>query len=108
MRFEDQPYIGLPGETMVRKGLADHASGRETIESLLIQIGATRLRRSGVGVEKNVNPDADYKLYELLGKLNGRRAYSQYNAWIRQLVSFERALENRRARHRRQTQAFPA
>ena len=38
---------------------------------------------------------ADHRLYHLLGAIHGHEAHSQYNALIRQLVSFERALEQR-------------
>jgi hypothetical protein len=91
----EEPWMsGLPGEPAIRKGLQDFASGKKTLESLLIQIGASRLRSSGIPIEGKVDPDADYRLYELLESSHGDGAFSQYNAWIRQLVSFERALEN--------------
>jgi hypothetical protein len=38
----------------------------------------------------------------LLGREHGNEAHSRYNALLRELVSFERALE---ARHRRMTAA---
>jgi hypothetical protein len=94
VKFQDHAYIGLPGEEMIRKGLEDFAAGRQTIESLLLQIGATRLREAGVEFAGPIDPDADHKLYYLLCETHDDGAHSQYNAWIRQLVSFERALEN--------------
>ena len=86
---------GLPGEPMVRKGLEDLAAGRRTIESLLIQIGAPRLRSLDVPVPEDIDHDADYRLYDLLCEAHGNGAHSQYNSWIRELVSFERALARR-------------
>jgi hypothetical protein len=41
-------------------------------------------------------------LYALLGHEHGKEAHSRYNALLRELVSFERALE---ARYRRMTTA---
>ena len=37
--------------------------------------------------------DPEHKLYELLAAEDSDAAHSRYNALIRQLVSFERALE---------------
>jgi hypothetical protein len=82
----------LPGEDLVRAGLADLASGRETIAALLVSVGATRLRRVGVAVPAPF-PDAEHRLYALLAAAKGDDAHSQYNALIRRLVSYEHALE---------------
>jgi hypothetical protein len=42
--------------------------------------------------------DAEIRLYRLLGEEHGVDAYSQYNAHLRQLSSFCRALEGRMSR----------
>jgi hypothetical protein len=86
---------GLPGEVIIRQGLDDLAAGQESIGSCLVQIGATRLRDAGLPVPENVDINADRSLYRLLEAEHGTSAHSQYNSWIRQLVSFERALEGR-------------
>jgi hypothetical protein len=92
----EEAISGLPAEAMVRRGLKDFAAGRESVEGCLVQIGATRLRNCGLPVEaKNVDIDADRKLYALLCKSHGYEAHSQYNSLIRELVSFERGLERR-------------
>ena len=39
--------------------------------------------------------NADRRLYGLLSAVHGTGAHSQFNSLIRQLVSFERALERR-------------
>jgi hypothetical protein len=91
----DRLCVGLPGESILRKGLEDLWAGRESIESLLIEIGSPRLRLAGLLIPPEVNPDADYRLYDLLWETHEREAHSQYNSWIRELVSFERALERR-------------
>lgn len=82
----------LPGEDLVRKGVEDLRAGRETIESLLVSIGAHRIRHAGIDVPPGI-PDPEHRLYHLLAAHFGDDAHSRYNALIRRLVSFERALE---------------
>ncbi len=98
----DRDFEGLPAEALIRQGLEDLAAGRESIGSLLVQIGAPRLRLLDVPVPAAVDIDADRRLYRLLGLTHGNEAHSQYNSWIRELVSFERALERRVWGRRRQ------
>jgi hypothetical protein len=86
-------WSSLPGGALIREGLADAIEGRETIASLVVAIGAPRLRRAGVPVPQMMPPDPDHRLYELLAATDSDGAHSRYNALIRQLVSFERALE---------------
>ena len=81
----------LPGAELVRDGLAHLTSGRESTESLLVSIGAPRLRLLGVSV-----PDAiaqpEERLFDRLTAEYGDAAHGRYNALVRRLVSFERAL----------------
>lgn len=82
----------LPGWDLVASGIADLERGVESIPSLLVSIGYPRLRRLGV----EVPPPIEYpegRLYELLRAVDSDSAHSRYNAWIRRLVSFERAAE---------------
>jgi len=81
---------GLPGADLVEQGLADLQRGVESRESLLVSIGAPRLRRLGFDVRE---PFAvpEHRLYELLDAEHGDAAHSRYNALVRRLVSFERA-----------------
>ena len=83
----------LPGADLIRAGLDDAAAGRESIGSLLVAIGAPRLRRAGLTVPAFPVSDPELRLYELLAADDSDAAHSRYNALIRQLVSFERALE---------------
>ncbi|HVS14002.1 MAG TPA: hypothetical protein VMV46_08760 [Thermoanaerobaculia bacterium] len=85
-------YERLPGGDLVAKGLADLAAERESAEALLVSIGAPRLRRSGLEVPHPL-PDAEHRLYALLAGRDADAAHSRYNALVRRLVSFERALE---------------
>ena len=82
---------GVPGSDLVTQGLLDLTSGRETIGSLLVSIGAPRLRRLGFAVDVPFL-QAEHRLYQLLGRTDSDSAHSRYNALVRRLVSFERAL----------------
>jgi hypothetical protein len=87
---------GMPGEALVRKGLADAATGRRTIESCLVAIARPRLARAGLypigSVAEPAEPERE--LYRLLREQGGD-AYSRYNALLRELASFESALDGR-------------
>jgi hypothetical protein len=82
----------LPGEDLVRKGLADLDRGLESVEALLVSIGAPRLTALGLRVSDPL-PSPELRLYELLRRENPDDAHSRYNAFVRRLVSFERAAE---------------
>jgi hypothetical protein len=82
---------GLPGAELVEQGLADLKARRETEAALLVSIGAPRLAQLGIALPR-VLPDAEHRLYALLSEREGDAAHSRYNALIRRLVSFERAL----------------
>ena len=96
-------FAGLPGAELVAEGLADVAAGRESVAGELVKLGSPRLRDCGVEIDVSRDDalEADRRLYRLLGAPYGHEAHSQYNALIRQLVSFERALEHRVSRARR-------
>ena len=83
---------GLPGEELVRAGLADLERNAATIEALLVSIGAPRLQALGFELAEPIE-DAELRLYELLAREDPEGAHSRYNALIRRLVSFERAAE---------------
>ena len=80
----------IPGHEVVRRGLADLEHGVESEESLLVSIGAPRLRRLGITVPETFG-SPEHRLYELLRVRHGDAAHSRYNALVRRLVSFERA-----------------
>lgn len=84
----------LPGAELVRRGLADLAAGRKSNISLLVQIAAPRLRRQGFVVSDADAPGAEIELYNRLAAQAPDEAHSRYNALIRLLVSFERAVES--------------
>ena len=82
----------LPGADLIEAGLADLSRGVLSVEALLVSIGATRRRRTGIAVPAGI-PDPEDRLYELLAESDPDSAHSRYNALIRRLVSFERAAE---------------
>ena len=82
----------LPGADLVARGLEDLARNVESAEALLVSIGAPRLRRIGVAVPAAL-PSPERRLYELLARSDSDSAHSRYNALVRRLVRFERALE---------------
>lgn len=92
-RAQVQP--ALPGGELVERGLADLVERAETVESLLVSIGAPRLRRLGFDLRVPFE-DAEERLYMLLARDDPVGAHARYNALVRRLVSFERAAESAR------------
>ena len=80
----------LPGEDLVRRGIADLESGTESVEALLVSIGAPRLKALGFAVPPSF-PAPEHRLYALLAAEDSNSAHSRYNALVRRLVSFGRA-----------------
>ncbi len=74
----------------MNQGIRDLERGIESPESLLVSIGAPRLRRLGLPVPQPL-PLPEQRLYELLRSEHGDATHSRYNALVRRLVSFERA-----------------
>jgi hypothetical protein len=87
---------GLPGESLVREGLADLQSGKRTAGAYLAAIARPRLVRAGLLPETGISLPAEpeLELYRLLRR-EGGDAYSRYNALLRELISFEQALDHR-------------
>ena len=95
----------LPGGDLIRAGLRDAAVGIESVESLLVEIAASRLRESGLQVPA-MRPavlDAEIRLHRLLAKTHGDDAHGRYNALLRRIVSFTRALDATAATRRNRT-----
>lgn len=80
----------VPGEDLVRQGLADLEAGLETDAALLVSIGAPRLRRLGFDVASPFL-DPEHRLYAHIAQSGLDAAHARYNALLRRLVSFERA-----------------
>lgn len=82
-----------PGEEIITEGLKDLIEGRETVNALLVCIGAPRLAGLGIAIPEDTFSNPEHRLYEVLRTLDADAAHSRYNALIRRLVSFERAAE---------------
>jgi hypothetical protein len=95
LNFDD-----LPGAHLIREGLDDLAVSRQSTAAFLVQIGSPKLNRCGVPVEVTAEDalGADHGLYQWLARDHGNEAHGRYNALLRELVSFERALEQRVSR----------
>lgn len=88
----DSAFDALPGGSRIRDGLNDLRNDVESVERLLVLIGAPRLRRLGFEIREYAgNPE--HELYDLLAATHEDSAHSRYNALIRTLISFERAAE---------------
>ena len=86
-------FEALPGSELVIAGIEDLERGVESVEALLVSIGAARLRSVGLQVPTTTIPSPEMRLYDLLCRDDPDSAHSRYNALIRRLVSFERAAE---------------
>jgi hypothetical protein len=81
----------LPGADLVEEGLRDLAGGIESAHALLVSIAAPRLRLLGVAVPATLS-NPEHRLYDLLMRENPDTVYGRYNALLRRIVSYERAL----------------
>lgn len=83
----------LPASEFVKTGIEDLRRKRETIPALLVAIGAPKLRKLGLILPVALPSNPEHRLYDLLSADNSDSAHSRYNALIRKLVSFQRAME---------------
>jgi hypothetical protein len=84
--------VDLPGHDLVSRGVADLERGSETIESLVVSIGAPRLVRLGLLIRSPIAAP-EHRLYARLAADDPDSAHSRYNALVRRLASYERAAE---------------
>ena len=82
----------LPANDLIASGIEDLRSNRETPAALLVAIGAPKLRSLGLEVPEELPANPEHRLYDLLSATEPDSAHSKYNALIRRLVSFERAV----------------
>jgi len=93
-------FADLPGAELVVKGLQDLTNHAVSAEALLVLVASPRLRDLGIDVppSTSVARPFEHRLYELLEDTHGLDAFSRYNALLRRIVSFSRALESDRSR----------
>lgn len=80
-----------PGGELVERGIGDLDRGVVSIEALLVSLSAPRLRTLGLTVPEPL-PEPEIRLYRLLSEEHGPGAHARYNALIRRIVSFQRAM----------------
>lgn len=80
----------LPGAELVEQGLRDLDADAETVEALLVSVGAPGLRILGFVVREPFE-EPELRLYRHLAARYGAGAHARYNALLRRLVSFQRA-----------------
>ncbi len=98
MNYQEQflIYRELPGAEWIIEGMKQiEQEQEETESSLLVQIGSPRLQRLGFSMPffPQQQEPPEHRLYRRLAQHYQNDAHSRYNALIRHLVSFERALE---------------
>ena len=85
----------VTADDLISAGIRDLHDRRETMAALLVSIGAPKLRSLGMQIP-DIPPtfatSPEHRLYDLLAADSADAAHSKYNALIRRLVSFERAL----------------
>ena len=92
----DELLSGLPCGEEISAGLRDMKAGRTTVQSCLVAIASPRLKKAGL-VDQTFHlgdPDSEHTLYRLLGQIHDD-PYPAYQARLRELVSFENALDHR-------------
>ena len=102
--FEDMAaqmqLFEAPGFELVHQGIRDLAEGHLSTESLLVSIAAPRLQLLGIRLPP-VLPLPEEELFARLVDEHGDGAHSHYNALVRRLVSFTRAVPVLRRAHAR-------
>jgi len=93
-QLDEAGWARLPGSELVIEGLRDLAAGRCTVASTLVEVGAPKLRSLGIQVPPTPSPE--HRLYAMLAERSSDDAHGRYNALLRRLVSFERALASAR------------
>lgn len=68
----------LPGDDLIEAGLRDLHAGRETIEALLVAIGAPRLKRLGIELPRALPDNPEHRLYDLLAQDDSDSAHSRF------------------------------
>jgi hypothetical protein len=92
--------LGFPGGDLVDTGLADLADGRVSVESLLVSLAASRLRREGLPLGR-VHENPEDRLYTLIDRSAGDLAHARYGAYLRRMSSFADACRRARLDRRR-------
>lgn len=96
----EELFEGLPGAERILEGLKDYHDGRHSIPACLVRMARPRLIRAGMMSASPPHDDgAELHLYQLLSTSgDSSHSYSRYNSLVRELISFEHALDHRLSR----------
>ncbi len=85
----------LPGADLIASGVEALQRGEPSVEALLVMVGESRLRAAGLELPQcpTLTHSPEIALYNAISAEHPTDTHSRYNALIRRLVSFERALE---------------
>jgi hypothetical protein len=84
----------LPGHDLFSAGVADLQAERRSEAGLLVSIARTRLIGAGLDVPNAATSRPSHELYDLLLEQSPATAHGRYNALLRRIVSFARAVEH--------------
>jgi hypothetical protein len=85
----------LPCGALIGRGIEDYRAGRHSVASCLALLASPRLYRAGlIDKQAMAENNTELMLYQLLCG-EGGSAYSRYNSLLRELASFEHALDHR-------------
>jgi hypothetical protein len=93
-------FTDLPGGERVRRGLADLAAHRDTLEALWLQMASSRMREHQLPVPTGP-ADVHIALFTRCVEADPASGHATYRALNEELSSFLDALEDRRRRIRR-------
>ncbi len=95
------PEPTLPGEDLLKQGLADLGQGDLSESALLVLIASPRLKALGIAIPDVSCPRPyEHRLYEKIEQRLGPGAHSYYNSLLRRIVSYAHALEHERSASR--------
>ncbi len=85
----------LPGAEIALPGVEDLEAGRDTVDAAAVLVAATRLRQAGFDVPEGpaMQGEPGHHLFRMLVDAETPGPHSRYNAILRRIDSFARALE---------------
>lgn len=91
--------VSLPGAEIVLPGLEDLREGRDTIDAASVLLARSRMISAGLDVPERPPGvgEPGHRLFDLLVEARVPDPHSRYNAILRRIDSFARALEGARA-----------
>lgn len=100
MATTETKLLDFPGAEIVLPGVEDLARDRDTVDAAAVLVAATKLRNAGLNVPERTSTSEEpgHHLFQLLLDGDVLDPHSRYNAILRRVDSFARALERAAAR----------